>query len=252
VGRRLITIPISHYCEKARWALERAGVPYAEEPHVQGMHQLVARLAGGGHTVPVLVAPEGVFAESADIVDYADARAPAAAKLYPRHPRRREEVRRLEEYFDEELGPHGRRWMYFHVLDQFELMEPYNCVGVPNWERRGFRATFPLLRRYAHRRLDISPQTVADSDRRVGAVFYPVARRLGDGRTYLCGEAFTAADVTFAALAAAVLAPDRYGVPLPQPEVLPQEMASRVRELRQHPAGAFALRLYAEERRLSR
>jgi len=23
--RRLLTIPISHYCEKARWALERAG-----------------------------------------------------------------------------------------------------------------------------------------------------------------------------------------------------------------------------------
>ncbi len=22
---RLVTIPISHYCEKARWALERAG-----------------------------------------------------------------------------------------------------------------------------------------------------------------------------------------------------------------------------------
>ena len=25
---RLITIPISHYCEKARWALERAEIPY--------------------------------------------------------------------------------------------------------------------------------------------------------------------------------------------------------------------------------
>ena len=29
---RLITIPISHYCEKARWALERAEIPYREEP----------------------------------------------------------------------------------------------------------------------------------------------------------------------------------------------------------------------------
>ena len=24
----LITIPISHYCEKARWALDRAALPY--------------------------------------------------------------------------------------------------------------------------------------------------------------------------------------------------------------------------------
>jgi glutathione S-transferase len=49
---RLLTIPISHYCEKARWALERAGIPYREERHVQGVHQIVALRASGGITVP--------------------------------------------------------------------------------------------------------------------------------------------------------------------------------------------------------
>jgi len=33
---RLITIPISHCCEKARWALERAGAP-AELDFVAGL-----------------------------------------------------------------------------------------------------------------------------------------------------------------------------------------------------------------------
>ena len=42
----------------------------------------------------------------------------------------------------------------------------------------------------------------------------------------------------FAALAAAVLMPPEYGVPLPQPEVLPATMAAVVLELRAHPAGA--------------
>jgi glutathione S-transferase len=28
---RLVTIPISHYCEKARWALGRARIAYREE-----------------------------------------------------------------------------------------------------------------------------------------------------------------------------------------------------------------------------
>ena len=32
---RLITIPISHYCEKARWALEWSQIPYVEEKHLQ-------------------------------------------------------------------------------------------------------------------------------------------------------------------------------------------------------------------------
>ena len=27
---KLVTIPISHFCEKARWALDRAGVRYAK------------------------------------------------------------------------------------------------------------------------------------------------------------------------------------------------------------------------------
>ena len=71
--RRLVTIPISHYCEKARWALDRAGLAYVEERHVQGVHQLAARRAGGDGTVPVLVTDEGVFAESEWIVRYADA-----------------------------------------------------------------------------------------------------------------------------------------------------------------------------------
>ena len=57
---RLVTIPFSHYCEKARWALERTAMPYREERHVQGIHRFAARRAGGGVTVPVLVTPDGV------------------------------------------------------------------------------------------------------------------------------------------------------------------------------------------------
>src|SRR5207245_725283 len=59
VAARLVTIPISHFCEKARWALDRAGVEYVEHPHLQLVHVVAARLAGGGRTVPVLVTDEG-------------------------------------------------------------------------------------------------------------------------------------------------------------------------------------------------
>ena len=31
MAARLVTIPISHFCEKARWALDRAGVDYVEQ-----------------------------------------------------------------------------------------------------------------------------------------------------------------------------------------------------------------------------
>ena len=38
---RLITIGASHYCEKARWAVERAGLPFREEFHPPVFHLFV-------------------------------------------------------------------------------------------------------------------------------------------------------------------------------------------------------------------
>ncbi len=83
---RLITIPISHYCEKARWALERAGLSYREERHVQGVHRIAPRHAGGGSTVPVLVTPESVIGESEAILEWVDARTPPERRLFPAAP----------------------------------------------------------------------------------------------------------------------------------------------------------------------
>ena len=50
----LITIPLSHYCEKARWALDRVALPYREEPHAPLFHRLATKRNERG-TVPVLV-----------------------------------------------------------------------------------------------------------------------------------------------------------------------------------------------------
>src|SRR3954453_10716946 len=81
--RRLLTIPISHFCEKARWALDRAGLDYREERHAQGIHQVMAKRAGGGKTVPVLVADERIFPESEDVLRYADRHLPPKRRLFP-------------------------------------------------------------------------------------------------------------------------------------------------------------------------
>jgi glutathione S-transferase len=245
----LITIPISHYCEKARWALDRAGVGYEEHAHLQLIHRFAVRRAGGGTTAPVLVCGDRVLAESAEIVDEADARAPADRRLYPDDPGAAAEIRALERDFDERLGPHGRRWMYNGLRGRRDLAIAYGCTGVPAWQRRTLPLAYPLVARAIDRYLDITPTTAAQSEAEVRATFDAVAQRLGDGRPYLCGERFTAADLTFSALAASVLMPPEYGVPLPQPEELPAAAAAVVRELRGHPAGAHVLAMFRDERR---
>jgi glutathione S-transferase len=245
---RLVTIPISHYCEKARWALDRAAIGYREERHIQVLHRVAARRAGGGGTVPVLVTGDGIFAQSADILAYADRHTEPAARLYPQEPRSRAEVVALERDFDAGLGPQGRRWMYFHILPERHLGRAYNCTGVPAWERRAFPLLLGVMSGYIRHLFAIGPETPAQAGAAVQETFDAVAARLDDGRRYLCGNAFTAADLAFAALAAPVIVPPEYGVPLPQPDELPPDMATGVRAFRAHPAGAFALRLFREER----
>lgn len=246
---RLITIPVSHYCEKARWALERAGVPYREERHVQGVHQIVARRAGGGITVPVLVTPTCVICESAEILAWVDQRTPAEQRLYPAEPDARDRVDTLCQRLDEGLGPRGRRLMYVHMLPNTKLALRFNNTGVPRWEDRFLRYGWPLAQRYVKHVLDIHPGVELEDEAMVFSELDHVAGLLSDGRPYLCGERFTAADLTFAALCASIIAPPTYGVPLPQPDVLPPGMAALVQRAREHPAGRYALQLFDEHRR---
>jgi glutathione S-transferase len=246
---RLVTIPISHYCEKARWALERAELPYREERHIQGVHQVAARRAGGGKTVPVLVTDDGAIGESDEILAWVDERTPAELRLFPAEPGARAEVQSLCERFDRQFGPQGRRLMYVHMLPARELVLSFNNQGVPRWEDRALRHGWAAIQYFVKRELGIVPGVEVEDEAAVFRELDHVAELLSDGRPYLCGERFTAADLTFAALSAPVIIPNVYGVSLPQPEVMPAHLAAIVERARAHPAGRFALRMFADHRR---
>jgi glutathione S-transferase len=247
---RLITIPISHYCEKARWALDRSDLPYREERHVQVFHYVAALRAGGGSTVPVLVVEGGrTLADSTDILKWLDAQSPGS--LYPRDAAERDEVLALEERFDRVLGPATRRVVYFHLMDHDAFL-PYNYAGVPRLERVVIAVTqgvaLALVKRAIRRRLHVAAGAMPGDLAAIRAVFDEVAARVA-GQRYLVGGGFTAADLTFASLAAPMLLPPEYGSPLPDSSGVPRPYRELIEEMRAHPAGAHALRLYREERR---
>jgi glutathione S-transferase len=247
-GRRiLITIPISHFCEKARWALDRAGVEYVEQRHIQLVHVAAVRRAGG-RTAPVLRTPEGVYGESAAILRYADEHVAEPQRLYPADAAQQAEVVALERRFDEVLGPQGRLWLYHEVFKDAGRFSPWNLTGVPAWERRVFPFVLPPAKIVIRRHFGITDETARTAVSDVDEEFDTVAGRLAGGRRYLVGERFSAADLAFAALAAPVVVPMTYGTPLPQPEDMPEDMAAAVLRWRSHPAGQFALRLFREER----
>jgi glutathione S-transferase len=246
--RTLVTISISHYCEKARWALDRAGIAYEERRHLPALHRVAVKRAGGNLTAPVLVCEDGVLPDSADIIAWADGRLAPERRLIPDEPGEAAQARALADAYDERFGPETRRWVYYGLRGRRDLAGPSLTEGVPAWQRRTFRMTYAPLSFAVNKVLDITPQTAAESDRRMRAVLDEVAQRLADGRPYLLGERFTIADLTFAALAAPLVLPPEYGVALPPVEDLPGEMAATIREVRAHPAGAHALAVFRDER----
>jgi glutathione S-transferase len=139
--------------------------------------------------------------------------------------------------------------MYVHMLAQRQLALAFNNQGVPRWEDRLVRWGWPLIRRFLERELAIGPGTAERDEAAVFAELDYVAGLLSDGRPHLCGERFGAADLTFACLAAALLMPPGYGVELPAPEQLAAPTRALVLRAREHPAGRYALALYAAGRR---
>jgi len=245
---RLITIPVSHYCEKARWALTRLQISYTEEGHMPPFH-LLATSRVGGKLTPVLITESGAFTDSTNILQYLDEVAPNNAKLYPTDPDLRSQVEKLEDLFDEQLGPAIRRWGYFCVMDDDKLMQRNWCHGVPFVERALFPVVFPFMRKVVRQRLNITPESAARAYEQISIIFEKVGDLLADGRIYLVGDSFSAADITFAALAAPALAPPEHpikgGVGLQE---LPPKAVSEINAFRETPAGVFGLRLYSNQR----
>jgi glutathione S-transferase len=253
-GRRmatplLVTISFSHFCEKARWVLDHAGIAYRESGHLPMFHVPAVRRAGGRHSTPTLLTDEGVLGDSSDIVAWADRQRPEAG-LFGKSAAERAEIARLEDRFDEALGPHARRWAYHHLLaDRAASLRMFDAqTATPAFERRVMRVIFPAVRAIMRRGMKIDAERAERSRRKVDEVLDEIAAKLADGRRYLVGDAPTVADLTFAALAIPAVLPDHPRVVLPPFEALPPEAAAQIRAWRAHPAGACALRMVSEHR----
>jgi glutathione S-transferase len=245
VSAIFVTIPLSHYCEKARWGLDRVALPYREEPHVPLLSRFAARRAAGG-TVPVFINGNLQLTESSAILRHADSVEPGV--LYPLDALPRAEVETLERRFDEHLGTHVRRWAYSHLLPEKALLRDLWSRGVPKREAMWLPFIVPVARQLLRRAYKVTPAGAVRSSDRIREIFAEVATRLKDGRRFLTGDRFTAADLTFAALAAPMVFAPECRAAMPALDQVPAAMRADVMALRATDAGQFALRVYTAER----
>jgi len=95
-------IPLSHFSEKVRWALDYKAITHRRR--VLGADYLIrAWRATGRGTLPVLFLDGRPMGDSTQIIEALEERHPEPA-LYPRDVEARQRALALEDYFDEQLG----------------------------------------------------------------------------------------------------------------------------------------------------
>lgn len=246
---QLITIPMSHYCEKARWALERLGLDYHEERHLQGFHYPRTFIASGGPQVPVLIDGPTVITDSTAILKHLDHHAMPETRLYPSEPAARRRVEALEDLFDEVLGVESRRWVYACFMPMGMRAWRIAGQGTSRIERLLMPIVHALIGRHIARVLDLHPDSVAAGLARSRGIVQDMDALLADGRPFLDGDRFSAADLTLACMLAPFIMPPEYGIRLPRPDELPGSIRETVEEFRNTLTGRHAMRLYRYLRR---
>ncbi|HWV84309.1 MAG TPA: glutathione S-transferase family protein [Capillimicrobium sp.] len=238
-------IPLSHYSEKARWALDYKGVEHTRRAPPAGLHQpwALALTRGRHRRLPILDLDGRRVADSTAIIAALEAAHPEPP-LYPTDPRERERALALEEFFDEHLAPPMRAWTWHHTLPDPDLIIAGVMPNASEGRKRVARATAPIVRPLMRADYDIGADKAADQLAQIRAAMDRIEAELQPSG-YLVGDAFGVADLTAAALFTPLIAP-------PQRPYVPATVAPRVLEVREElearPGGQWVLEMYARHR----
>jgi glutathione S-transferase len=207
-------LKVSHYNEKARWALDYKRIPHVRRAAFPGPHRAIARRLTGGGTFPVLVLDGEVVGDSTRIIEALERRYPEPA-LYPAEPEARRRALEIEDFFDEELGPQMRLLVVSHMLPSGKLTLGAFVPDLRGARRVAARALFPLHRRRVIGDFGIDSVSVEHAWAKLRAAGERFREELGP-RGYLVEDRFTVADLTVAALVAPAVAPEQFPYPQPQ------------------------------------
>jgi glutathione S-transferase len=233
----------SHFNEKVRWALDWKGIRHERRSLLPGPHAPVVMWLTGQKSVPVLQIDGETVPDSTRIIAALERRQPTPA-LYPADDAARQRALELEEYFDDEIGVHLRRFVFNAVLPDADFTADLMTPGFGALTKGVYRALFPVTRMVMRLDMGINDDAAALSQARVDAALDRLEREI-QSSGYLVGTGFTVADLTAAALLSPLTNPPEY------PYVQPPATAA-VQEIREkyarRPSLEWAREMYRHHR----
>jgi glutathione S-transferase len=242
-------IAVSHYSEKARWALDYKEIPHRRRAlPVPGVHipASIWMTRGASYTFPVLEIDGRRIGDSTEIIAVLEGTFPEPP-LYPADPAGRRRALELEDFFDEELGPHIRLLAFHELGNDPERFVALIARTTPGPLTRIGSGAVAYARTFTGLRFGVRDEEAAARARtKVTAALDRLEVELGSNE-YLVGDSFSVADLTAAALFYPLVLPDEG--PLANDEEPPAGLESFRAPLRERHGYRWVEEIFRRHRR---
>jgi glutathione S-transferase len=230
----LIVLPPSHYCERARWALDHIGQDYRELRWAPGLHAVLAKRRGwASSSTPILNLHSDVIQGSDKIMDWC---AIGGAD------------RDLELRFEKKIGRLVRQYLYAATLSApASGIKSMVLDGVPAWQSLVGGVMWPNVRKRMIELMNARPELVQSLEAELEAELAWFDARVGN-RCYLVGDAFGRADITAASLLSPLARPA--ALPIYGKIKLPPNVEAALGRWSERPGLRWVKAMYERERRL--
>jgi len=243
----LYIFAISHYCEKARWALDYLGIDYQLRFVAPGEHaQIASKLGAPVSSVPFVNVADTVIQGSANIISWAEQQPGKEEKrLTPDAELAR--CADIEKRIDEVAGVHIRRYYYSEAMVEHpETVRPVFTRDLRFPKGVLIRVAWPKIRKIMIKRMDLGRAQGEESQDIVAAELDWIDGLLADGRDYLLGRRFSRADIAVASLLSPLALPPEH--PVYNNLRHPPRLAQQVAEWHDRSSLQWTRRLYAKHR----
>jgi glutathione S-transferase len=242
----LYIFAISHYCEKARWALDYLGIDYRLQ-HLSPVSYIkfVRSLGVADTALPVLVTDSLVLQGSGMIIDWAMKQGKSGTRSL--RTANDNTGREIEQRLDDVFGVHVRR--YYHAEAMFHQPQAVRQIFAQglSWPQKiVLRLAWSKICSYMIRGLDLGVAQGLESRQIVDSELDWLDGLLAGDRPFLCGDQFSRTDLAAASLLSPLVLPPEH--PTYHDLQLPPGVASDLADWRERPALRWVRDIYRQYR----
>ena len=237
---KLLEFPHSHFCEKARWALDFKGIPFQAVAILPGLHLLTVRRYAPGTSVPVLLAGTQAIQGSSEIIDFLEQHHPAHS-LTPLEEKDRQHCLDFENEMESELGKPIRQVFYHRLLAYPAFIRFCFTHPLSPLKQFIFRLYYPALQKKIYQVYVVSDNAVTQAKSDFDYAMDMLAQLL-EKKTYLFSDRFSRADLTVSSLLCFLVMPPQH--PFPWPKIPDSEIRSIQDSYKDHPVCIWVKRMY--------